>query len=85
MIMCNGFGDIDEGCRYADIGLKIYDRFKAKEWTARAYCAAYGFCYVWKHPLRSLLNPLLSAYHTGFSTGDIEVSPDTLPWRMILT
>ena len=73
MLLCNGFGDINEGCRYADIALKLYERFWAREWTARVYCACYGFCFVWKHPLRTLLKPLLTAHHTGFSTGDIEV------------
>lgn len=73
MLLCNGFGDVDKGCRYAELGLKMKVRYEAREWTARTFCGAYGFCLVWKRQLGDLLLPLLEAHDTGLATGDIEV------------
>jgi predicted ATPase len=73
MLLCNGFGDVDNGCRYAELALEISRRYFAREWATRTVCGAYGFCLVWKRPLEDLLTPLLEGHETGLATGDIEV------------
>jgi predicted ATPase len=73
MLLCNGFGDVDNGCRYADLATKMYSRSPAREWAARTICTSYAFCFVWKRPLDDLLKPLLEGHETGLVTGDIEV------------
>ena len=73
MLLCNGFGDVDNGCRYAELSLDMNRRFPGREWTTRTLCGAYGFSLVWKRPLEDLLKPLLEGHETGLATGDIEV------------
>jgi predicted ATPase len=73
MLLCNGFGDVDSGCRYAELALEISRRYGAQEWAIRTLCGAYGFCLVWKRPLQDLLIPLLEGHESGLATGDIEV------------
>ena len=74
MLWCNAFGEVDSGCRYAELSLKMLHATKAKEWMARVYTAAFGFSLVWKQPFSDQLNHILCAYRSALGTGDIEVS-----------
>ena len=73
MLLCNAFGEVESGCRCAEMAIKILHLFQAREWIPRVYSASYGFCLMWKQPLNDQLNPLMAAYRIGLGTGDIEV------------
>ena len=74
MVLSNGFGDIEESMRYANLSLLILEKFQAREWIARAYPALYGFCFCWMKPKEELMPPLLEGHRLGLATGDIEFS-----------
>lgn len=74
MMLALAFNEIDLGIRYGHVGLKILDKFQAREWLPRVYTAVYTFCLPFKEPLRDQLKPLLLSHRVGFGSGDLEFS-----------
>jgi predicted ATPase len=73
LLVSNGV-NVDQGTRMGDLGMKLLDRFQAKEWIPRVYAAVYGFIHGWTRPNQLAFEPLLRGYRVALETGDIEVS-----------
>jgi histidine kinase len=74
MMLCNGLGRVDEGCRLAKLSVRLQEKFEAREWLARVNVAACAFTLPWNHSLKDMLQPLLSAHRAGIVSGDIEMA-----------
>lgn len=72
MIMAAMIGDVKEGYRLGELGIKLYDRFKAKDIEAATLVCFNMFIRPWKDHVRSTMTPLLSAHQAGLDAGDFE-------------
>ncbi|RZA24592.1 MAG: diguanylate cyclase [Proteobacteria bacterium] len=72
MIMAAMVGDVKEGYRLGELGLKIYEKFQAKSIEAATLVCFNVFVRPWKDHVRSTLTPLLSAHQSGMDSGDFE-------------
>jgi tetratricopeptide (TPR) repeat protein len=72
MLLCVSFGEVDLGIRLARLSIKVLEKFQAKEWLARVYNLAYGFCFPCEVSLKEHLKPLLISHRAGLGSGDIE-------------
>lgn len=66
-------GHTDEGYRFVRLGIRIMERFDAKEWQSRLAMGVYGGFYTMRHPVRDAIKPLLAAHRAGLVVGDIHV------------
>jgi predicted ATPase len=73
MMLCAHLGLIDEGYKYCEVALRLFDRFDARSYIARVYTPVYACVAFWKTPVRNCLEPLRTAHRIGLQTGDIEV------------
>jgi hypothetical protein len=64
---------MDEGHRFVLLGLRIMERFDAKEWQSRLALRVYGEFYTTRHAIRESIKPLLAARRVGLVIGDIQV------------
>ena len=71
VLMVEAFGEIELGCRFATLGLKV----EGKQPTARTIAFAYCFVLHSKIPIASMLEPLLSGYRVGLEDGDSIFGP----------
>ena len=60
------------GYKFGKIGLKILERFNAKEWIPQVFNPIYGLIFIWGDHVKTTLKPLLESYHIGLETGAIE-------------
>ena len=74
MLLCNGFKRVEEGIRFAELSLRLQEKFKAREWLARVYSAVYIFCFPWKEAIRDCIPQLHTAFRSGINFGDIEMA-----------
>ena len=74
MILVNPLGNIAEGRRYAEIGIRILEKFDATELKCRVHCMYYGFVRPWLEPVQGCFQYLLSAGRIGLLSGDIELA-----------
>lgn len=72
MIMAAMVGDVDEGYRLGELGIKVYEKQQAKHIEAATLVCFNMFIRPWKDHVRSTLNPLLQAHHSGLNSGDFE-------------
>jgi predicted ATPase/signal transduction histidine kinase len=72
LLMCAVLGDMEEGYRFGQLGLRILDRFQAKEWLAQSYTPIYALINHWSEHVHLSLEPFLYSYKIGFETGAIE-------------
>jgi hypothetical protein len=63
---------VDEGFRFGQLGLQIFQRFKIHQWTGRVYALYYGLLHSLKLPIRDAIIPLKYAYVVSLEKGDIE-------------
>lgn len=64
---------LDEANRFADLALRLVEKFQSMEWLPRVYAAVYGFAKPWKSTYASALEPLQHSFHSGLEQGDIVV------------
>ena len=76
MMICGGFGDIELGSRYSDLGLKVLDGFgkRGREILPRIAAGSYVFVQLHSEPVSSVLKSLLAVHRYGLGSGDIESS-----------
>ena len=67
-------GNHEEGYRYGQLALKLFDTINCREMMARTYTPVYGFINAYKDPLRDSIAPLLEAYRLNILTGDVEMA-----------
>jgi histidine kinase len=72
MIMAAMVGDVNEGYRLGELGIKIYQKFEAKSIEAATLVCFNVFVRPWKDHVRSSLSPLLNAHRSGLEYGDFE-------------
>eukprot|EP00797_Seminavis_robusta_P033859 Sro798_g204000.2 (631) ;mRNA; r:16609-18501 len=71
LILCS-LGKIDEGCRFADLGIELNQLIGGQAWAARVLLMSHLFSYPSKYPVRLSIDPLLSSFRYGMTTGDTE-------------
>ncbi len=64
---------MEDGDRFVQLGLRIMEKFDAKEWQSRLALGVYGGFYTTRHPMRESIKPLLAARRAGLVVGDIHV------------
>ena len=69
---------VDEAYRYAQLALRLQEKFDAREWVPRTHVIVYGAVTPFVEPVRNALDPLLEAHHAGLLSGDIEVRSSLL-------
>ncbi|MBC7659381.1 MAG: diguanylate cyclase [Chitinophagaceae bacterium] len=72
MIMAAMVGDVKEGYRLGELGIKLYERHQAKDIEAATLVCFNMFIRPWKDHIRSTLTPLLQAHQAGLDSGDFE-------------
>ncbi len=60
------------GNRFGQLGLKVLDKLKAKEWVTQVYTPVYALIVIWNDHIEKTLKPLQESYHIGLETGAIE-------------
>lgn len=83
LVLTHPLGFVEEGNKYAEIGMKIMEKFKVDEMKCRLQCVMHGFCLPYKIPLRDTLEPLAAAAPLGLLTGDTEIACLSLHCRAI--
>jgi tetratricopeptide (TPR) repeat protein len=74
LLLCGNSEEIDEGFRYGELAIQIYQNFDDKSWLGRIYAWFYGAVYSWKKPVRGIFDPIKSAHRAALETGDIDFS-----------
>ena len=81
------FGDdVDEGYRYGQLSISIFEKFKGSTWLVRLSTGYYGCVHPWKKPVQEILLPLKRAHQTGLESGDIEfamLSANVYVWTQV--
>jgi predicted ATPase len=83
LVLTHPLGFVEEGNKYARIGMKILEKYSADEMKCRLTLVLHGFCLPYKTPLRDTLEPLKAAAPLGFLTGDLEIACLSLHCRAI--
>lgn len=72
VILVGIFKQFKSGNRFANLGLEVLNKLKAKEWIAQVYTAVFGLIKPWNEHIQTTLKPLQDSYHIGLETGAIE-------------
>ncbi len=72
LVLCGLVGDIDRGHRFAELALKVYDRYHLRQHKCRTYFMVNNFVWHWKRHLKETHKPLLESYQSGLDTGELE-------------
>ncbi len=72
MILSGIVGDIDAGYQSGQIAVHVLHQFDAREFQCRVQTMFYAYVAHWKDPIKDMLLPLHSAYHSGMETGDVQ-------------
>lgn len=72
-------GNIDEGCRYGTLALKIFDQHDSQEWQARVMFVVHGMVFPFKIPFRDAVSPMHEAHRSSLVLGDIHVRATLWP------
>lgn len=67
-------GNIDDGYRFGHLALSILELFPSKQLEARVMFVFSSAIQSIKEPVRSLLEPQMSAHHRALRNGDADVS-----------
>ncbi len=71
IILAGVLGDIEAGYRFAQLCLKVMERFNAVELKARLFFTVHFFIRPWKEHIKETLRPLLEGYQSALETGDL--------------
>lgn len=76
MLVCHPLGDVKEGNRLGDIGLRLSARqeYNALDIQCRMLLCYWGFTKAWACPIQESLEPLKAAARSGTLSGDIEMA-----------
>lgn len=72
MIMAAMLGDVKEGYRFGELGIRLYEKLGAKDIEAATLVCFNMFIRPWKDHVRQTLSPLLQAHQAGLDSGDFE-------------
>ena len=65
-------GDMPKAYEFGVLGLRLVEKFGAKEWVAQVYTPQYALIVPWNRHVRETMQPLLESVHVGLETGAIE-------------
>ena len=71
LILCGRLGEIETGCRFGELALKIINKYTTEVLKAKVYYIVGDFINHWKNHYREDLPYLLESYRIGSETGDI--------------
>ena len=71
-LLCGKMADIELGCKFGQLALDLVQRMNAKEWHCRVHSFVHFLVLPWKKPIKDLLTPFRSAYHSGLEVGDFQ-------------
>ncbi len=72
LLLCAIENDIDSGYQFGELALALLDKFQTKELQAKTLTIMGTQIRPWRDPLKEILPSLLTAYHSGLDTGDLE-------------
>lgn len=72
LILCGIFRDIESGYKFGNLAINLVDKLNAKKVVSKTMLLFYTSIFHWKRHSKEVLKPLLTAYHTGCETGDLE-------------
>ncbi len=72
MIMAAMVRDVKEGYRLGEIGIKVYEKYGARDIEAATLVCFNIFIRPWRDHVRQSLTPLLNAHQSGMDVGDFE-------------
>lgn len=72
MIMAAMLGDVKEGYRFGELGIRLFEKLGAKDIEAATLVCFNMFIRPWKDHVRLTLSPLLQAHQAGLDSGDFE-------------
>lgn len=64
-------GDYDGGYRFANLSMKLLERFQDKTYVVKVYFVNYCFIRHWKEHSRDMVSPLMDAYRSGMQVGNL--------------
>lgn len=79
--LCGVVGDIKSGYEFGRLGLKVVDKFHAKNAQSRVVFVFNGFVRHWKEVLRNTIDDLHRGYQLGLETGELEYACYNLSWE----
>ncbi len=72
LLLCGVLGDLDTGYHAGQLGLKLLEKFHAKELTAKVYTLFNVTVRHWKEDARQTVEALQIGVQSGLETGDVE-------------
>ena len=81
LTLCGALGDIASGYQFGCLGLRVLEKFEAKNVKSRVLFVFNGFVRHWQEPLSNTIDDLHNAYHIGIETGDLEFGAYSLVWE----
>lgn len=64
-------GDYEGGYRFAELSMRLLDRFEDNTYKVKVFFVNYCFVRHWKEHSRDMVNPLMEAYRSGMQVGNL--------------
>ncbi|GAA6617479.1 AAA family ATPase [Scytonema sp. NUACC26] len=71
LILCEPVGDLEAGYQFGQLGLRLLQQFKTKQFQAKTFLIFNTYIRPWKEHIRTTLKPLKETYLIGIETGDL--------------
>jgi signal transduction histidine kinase len=78
IVLCGVIGDINCGYQFGKLAVNLVTKFNTKEVKAKIILAFNANICHWKEHTKEILKPLLEAYSTGMTVGDLEFAAFSL-------
>ena len=72
VILSGVVGDMPRAYEFGDLGIKLLEKFNAKEWLTQVYTPHYALIVHWNEHIQETMKPLVESIHIGLETGGIE-------------
>lgn len=72
VLLSGAVGDVETARSFGELGLKLVERFDAREWYAQLITPHYALIVPWIQHLRDTMEPLAESVRVGYETGAIE-------------
>ncbi len=82
-MLCDKFGEIEEGYRFGKLGLLVLEKFNSKSLKSKLYNLFNSMIWHFKEPVKQMIAPALEGMQSGLETGDIE-SASYINWLIAI-
>ncbi|MGB3650359.1 MAG: AAA family ATPase [Rivularia sp. (in: cyanobacteria)] len=82
-MLCDKFGEIEEGYRFGKLGLLTLEKFNSKALKSKLYNLFNSMIWHFKEPVNKMIAPALEGMQSGLETGDIE-SASYINWLIAI-